>query len=79
MDSCGEPLISRCLCRFNASTLQRFDNTCVRGRRRVDCIGRMARRPSDWEIASQCNDFDELHSAFNFYLKRDQSRPVRCI
>jgi len=25
----------------------------VRGRRRVDCIGRMVRRPSDWEIASQ--------------------------
>ena len=25
----------------------------VRGRRRVDCIGRMVMRPSDWEIASQ--------------------------
>ena len=25
----------------------------MRGRRRVDCIGRMVRRPSDWEIASQ--------------------------
>jgi len=28
----------------------------VRGRRWVDCIGRLVRRPSDWEITSQFAD-----------------------
>ena len=29
------------------------DEYAVRGRRWMDCIGRMVMRPSDWEIASQ--------------------------
>ena len=33
---------------------------CVRGRRWVDCIGRLVRRPSDWEITSQ---FAEVFAA----------------
>ena len=32
----------------------------VRGRRWVDCIGRLVRRPSDWEITSQ---FAEVFAA----------------
>ena len=30
-----------------------YDEYDVRGRRWMDCIGRMVRRPSNWEIASQ--------------------------
>jgi len=32
------------------------DEYAVRGRRRMDCIGRMVVRPSDREIASQRDD-----------------------
>ena len=32
------------------------DEYAVRGRRRIDCIGRMVMRPSDQEIASQWDD-----------------------
>ncbi len=32
---------------------RKYDEYDVRGRRWMDCIGRMVRRPSNWEIASQ--------------------------
>jgi hypothetical protein len=32
---------------------KKYDEYYVRGRAWIDCIGRMVRRPSDWERASQ--------------------------
>ena len=32
---------------------KKYDEYDVRGRRWMDCIGRMVRRPSNWAIASQ--------------------------
>jgi len=57
----------------------------VRGRRRVDCIGRMVMRPSDWEIASQSAfynpilifqhfSFQRFNSCFGAFVKQPRHR-----
>ena len=39
--------------KIEALSIQHNEQHGVRGRRWVDCIGRLVSRPSDWEIASQ--------------------------